>query len=623
MRAEPEARPMPTHRRPTPPRLVPLALFALAFATPVAAQPVGTAFAYQGQLQESGQPANGLYDLQFCLYPDASTPTPIACLPDFDDVPIEAGLFTVALDFGSAAFVGQQRFIELRVRPGAATGAHTALAPRQRVRAVPEALRAESASAAPWTGLSGVPAGFADGVDNTGGNGTVTSIRVGTGLVGGTITDTGTIAIANGGVGAAQIATGAVGASQLAPGAVGLAQIDAAQVQRRIGGTCAVGEYFRGIAADGSVACEPVPGVPRITVLEDVDNIVGVYASIAIGADGLPVIAHYDDTANALKVAKCANAACTQAAAITVVDDPANDVGLFASIAIGADGRPIVSYYDITAGALKVAHCANPSCTGSATVSVVDDPAGSAGWASSIAIGANGLPVIAHHDATAGTLRLSLCGNAACSTPATNLTLDGGASFVGAYTSLAIGADGVPVVAYYDTTARSLKVAHCANAACTGAPTLSTVDDPANNVGLWASMAIGADGRPVIAYWDLSAQTLKVAKCANAGCSNAATITVVDDPVNAVGEHATIEVGTDGLPVIGYYDATADALKVARCNNAACSSAPAISTVDQPGADVGRWASLAIGTDGLPVLAYFDNTRGALRVAKCGTRSCP
>jgi hypothetical protein len=40
------------------------------------------------------------------------------------------------------------------------------LTPRQLVRATPEALRANSASVAPWSGLTGVPAGFADGIDN-------------------------------------------------------------------------------------------------------------------------------------------------------------------------------------------------------------------------------------------------------------------------------------------------------------------------------------------------------------------------------------------------------------------------------------------------------------------------
>jgi hypothetical protein len=44
----------------------------------------------------------------------------------------------------------------------------------------------------------------------------------------------------------------------------------------------------------------------------------------------------------------------------------------------------------------------------------------------------------------------------------------------------------------------SRKGAKCVNAACTGVSTITTVDDPANFVGYYTSIAIGADGLPVI-----------------------------------------------------------------------------------------------------------------------------
>lgn len=164
------------------------------------AQSLGSAFTYQGQLKELGQPASGLYDLQVCMFDTPSNPIPMACAPDFDDVPVEAGLFAITLDFGSAPFVGQQRYLELRVRPGASVSGHTILVPRQLIRPAPEALWSNVAAAAPWSGLTSVPAGFSDGTDNDSG-GTVTSVTTGTGLTGGPITGTGTIGIANAGVG--------------------------------------------------------------------------------------------------------------------------------------------------------------------------------------------------------------------------------------------------------------------------------------------------------------------------------------------------------------------------------------------------------------------------------------
>ena len=45
-------------------------------------------------------------------------------------------------------------------------------------------------------------------------------------------------------------------------------------------------------------------------------------------------------------------------------------------------------------------------------------------------------------------------------------------------------------------------------------------------------------------------------------------------------------------------------------------------TVDDPVNRVGRHSSIAIGTDGLPVISYQDQTARTLRVIKCGTRTC-
>jgi hypothetical protein len=114
----------------------------------VFAQTLGSAFTYQGQLTEAGQPATGLYDLQICLFDDPNAGAELACSADLDDVPVEDGVFTVALDFGDAVFVGEARWIELRIRDGADTGGYTVLLPRQPVRPAPEALRAARADSA-------------------------------------------------------------------------------------------------------------------------------------------------------------------------------------------------------------------------------------------------------------------------------------------------------------------------------------------------------------------------------------------------------------------------------------------------------------------------------------------
>ena len=44
--------------------------------------------------------------------------------------------------------------------------------------------------------------------------------------------------------------------------------------------------------------------------------------------------------------------------------------------------------------------------------------------------------------------------------------------------------------------------------------------------------------------------------------------------------------------------------------------------VDDKSNTVRNDTSIAIGPDGLPVISHFDATGGALRLVKCGTRSC-
>src|SRR4030095_6340580 len=71
--------------------------------------PLGTAFTYQGQLQSSGSPANGSFNLVFKLWNDPSLSAPanqIGPTLTFDGaggnpppVSVTNGLFTVQLDF--------------------------------------------------------------------------------------------------------------------------------------------------------------------------------------------------------------------------------------------------------------------------------------------------------------------------------------------------------------------------------------------------------------------------------------------------------------------------------------------------------------------------------------------
>jgi hypothetical protein len=101
---------------------------------------LGTAFTYQGRLEDGSGPASGPYDFFFRLFDQPEEGSPIALAAVMEDVPLVDGLFTVMIDFGDLVFTGEARFLEVNVRPGDSTGDFTTLIPRQPLTPVPYAL---------------------------------------------------------------------------------------------------------------------------------------------------------------------------------------------------------------------------------------------------------------------------------------------------------------------------------------------------------------------------------------------------------------------------------------------------------------------------------------------------
>jgi len=128
-----------------------------------AAAAVGTGFTYQGRLENNGSPVNGTCDLQFALYDAASGGSQVGATITKNNVTVNDGLFTTELDFGGGAFDGNARWLQISVRCPAGSGSYTSLSGRAALNPSPYAVYA---AGAPWSGLSGVPAGFADGVDD-------------------------------------------------------------------------------------------------------------------------------------------------------------------------------------------------------------------------------------------------------------------------------------------------------------------------------------------------------------------------------------------------------------------------------------------------------------------------
>jgi len=109
----------------------------------VAAQ--GTAFTYNGKLNDGADPASGNYDLRFTLY-DAGTNGNVFGSLTNTATAVSNGLFLVTLDFGGV-FNGSNYWLEIAARTNG-NSAFTTLSPRQQLTPTPYAIYAANAGSA-------------------------------------------------------------------------------------------------------------------------------------------------------------------------------------------------------------------------------------------------------------------------------------------------------------------------------------------------------------------------------------------------------------------------------------------------------------------------------------------
>ena len=366
-------------------------------------------------------------------------------------------------------------------------------------------------------------------------------------------------------------------------------------------------------AVGPELVASPAPSGTLIT--SALPGVFPQYLSMAIGVDGLPVISHVENNAD-LFVTHCSNLTCSTSTTTGVDTGPGN-AGHHSSIAIGADGLPVIAYQNNTTENLWVAHCSNVACTASIKTEI-DASANRVGYYSSITIGSDGLPIIGYMDVTSGNVWVAHCSDAIC-TSATKSEIDISANEVGHYATIATGADGLAILAYQDATTAKLWVAHCDNVTCTSA-TKTLVDNEPVNLGQDPAITIGVDGLPIIAYH--RSGNLWAAHCSDVACLASIRTELADAPDNN-GLWNSIAIGVDGLPIIAHHisGSTGD-IAFVHCSNRLCTSGTQI-LIDGAGAFVGRFSTLAIGSDGFPVMAYEKNSSGTeLRVAHCSNPFC-
>ena len=145
-------------------------------------------YTYQGRLEDADTPVTGVVDVRIDLH-EVETGGTLLSTHTALGVAVLDGLFSVRVPIEANVLDGSDRWLEISIANPAGSGFVT-LSPRQKLTQAPIASVAERANEAdfalvadaaieaqalanplPWTQLSGVPAGFADGVDNVGGDG--------------------------------------------------------------------------------------------------------------------------------------------------------------------------------------------------------------------------------------------------------------------------------------------------------------------------------------------------------------------------------------------------------------------------------------------------------------------
>jgi hypothetical protein len=138
-------------------------IFLVLISTPALAELLGTGFTYQGQLIQSGTEVTDQCDFNFGIWDTLTLGTEVTTSVDKLNVNINEGVFSVELDFGGGVFDGNARWLEIAVVCPSGGGALTTLVPRQELTATPYS---HFTLGAPWSGLTGVPAGFGDAIDD-------------------------------------------------------------------------------------------------------------------------------------------------------------------------------------------------------------------------------------------------------------------------------------------------------------------------------------------------------------------------------------------------------------------------------------------------------------------------
>jgi len=343
---------------------------------------------------------------------------------------------------------------------------------------------------------------------------------------------------------------------------------------------------------------------------------------VAIGIDGFPVVAYWElGSVQDLKLVHCTSVDCsTKDLPITL--DTVGSSGPRPSITIGTDSFPIISYHDssiIGGSSMKVVHCTSIDCSTFDSPQTID--AGPTSSDSSIAIGTDGFPVISYADQfSVAKLQFVHCTSIDCSTFDSPLVLDSDTR-VGTSSTVLIGTDGFPMMAYAVINNPGVRVLHCTSIDCSTFDVAKTLDSLSTGI-FEVAMALGSDGFPVLNYNEVHVGEQRILHCTSIDCSTVDPPTIIDSGItNPFSSSVSIAIGANNFPVVSYIVSVLNELRFVHCTSVDCSSVGSPVKLDSGAPNFPNFpTSMAIGTDGFPAISYTGSN--AILLVHCPDILC-
>lgn len=370
---------------------------------------------------------------------------------------------------------------------------------------------------------------------------------------------------------------------------------------------------------------------------------VGRYSSIAVDAQGAVHLAYWDKTGNNLKYATNATGAFVVEIAngADVVDGEEEKIGQFASLGLDAGGFAHVATYFETGSSL--AYLTNKS--GAWARTIVDNDGQDVGKYAALAVDKSSAVHVAYRYSSEEDLRYATNASGAWKAE----TVDGRNVKVGSYVSLALDADDKAHISYNQGDLDFLRYA-------TNAPGywVAAVVEDSYKCGLQTSIALGPDNAAHIfsghnalkkmLHTTTTLACLELGSSADGNCDGIdgldddqdgfaslasggsdcndddptiqpAWVTTMLDPGPNVGQYASLAIDASNLLHAAYYDAAGRDLRYARLN---VDGSWTREVADASPHDVGKYSSIAVAGGDAPSpspvvhIAYYDATSSEL-----------